>query len=144
MALFRVNCMVNVMLSFYSDNSIMQDNLIVKQYFTYDEFKCPCCGACEMDNEFMRMLYTARLMTYMMPFHINSGYRCEEYDKKIGSNSGNHRGYAADIGLWEGQAGSKRIYIVPALLKAGFKRIGIHETYIHVDNCPGKPWSIWL
>ena len=40
--------------------------------------------------------------------------------------------------------GAERLRIVRALIKAGFKRIGINKTFIHVDMDVDKNNSIWV
>ena len=40
--------------------------------------------------------------------------------------------------------GNDRMTMVHALIKVGFRRIGIADTFIHVDTDRNKPHSIWL
>ena len=77
---------------------------------------------------------------------INSGFRCEKHNKdpKVGgSDTSSHLiGLAADIKC---EYSTYRFHLLNALLKAGFKRIGIGKTFIHVDLDEAKPQSvIWL
>lgn len=75
------------------------------------------------------------------PFKINSGYRCPKHNKEVGSTSDNHpSGHGSDI---EAKTNRKRIKILTGLIKAGFKRIGIHKTFIHADDMD-KVESCWL
>jgi len=113
------------------------------KYFTYDEFKCPCCGENKTDPELINMLDEAREIAGI-PFIINSGYRCERHNKEVGgkSNSAHLRGKAADIACVDNVS---RYMILKALLEVGFKRIGIGKTFIHCDIDETKiPCVIWL
>ncbi len=109
-------------------------------YFTIEEMKCPCCGECHMDAEFIKRLDAARAVSGI-PYPVNSGYRCEAHNKAEGSTSNNHtKGVATDI---QCVVGHNRLRIVQGLLTAGFKRIGIANTFIHADTNNDAP-SIWL
>jgi len=108
--------------------------------FDIHEFDCPCCGVNEMKPVFLDMIDEARRLAGV-PFEINSGYRCPKHNKEVGSTSMNHTsGQAADIKCTDGPT---RFKIVSALIKAGFKRIGIAKTFIHTDSTDG-PMSIWF
>jgi len=102
----------------------------------------PGSGA-RMDHEFLDMLDAARSIANC-PFKINSGYRSAKHNKKIGGvpNSSHLRGKAADISCTSSE---KRFRILAALLAVGFTRVGIHRSFIHVDNdtivkTPGVAW----
>ena len=108
----------------------------MKEYFrkvkgVYVEFNCPCCGKNNMNQLFIDTLRAAREYSNT-PFVINSGYRCEKHNKKIGgvSSSTHIVGSAADIHCTESR---QRALILCGLLEAGFSRIGIAKTFIHVD-----------
>ena len=111
--------------------------------FTDDEFKCPCCGKEEMSGEFVIWLQFAREIADV-PFRINSGWRCQKRNRAVGGveNSSHLTGHAADIQAADSQ---KRFVIVCALREAGFQRIGLAKTFIHVDDDTDKPQHvIWL
>jgi hypothetical protein len=111
-----------------------------KSYFTYDELKCPCCGECHIDKRAFIMLYQARVLSGI-PFIINSAYRCPAHNIEIGSTSQNHtEGKAFDISCL---TSGDRILIVSKLLLVGFKRIGLHKTFIHAD-CMPKRDAFWI
>ena len=99
-------------------------------FFTDDDMRCPCCGKMLMDMMFMRQLNIARWIAGF-PFIVNSGYRCPEHNRQVGSTSENHpNGMAADIKCTEiGQ----RFKIVQAMIGAGIRGIGIYKTFIHGD-----------
>jgi uncharacterized protein YcbK (DUF882 family) len=93
-----------------------------------------------MDDEFLEMLDNARHMAGI-PFKINSGYRTKEHNREVGGlrNSAHLDGFAADISATTSR---ERMWIVASLLEAGFNRIGIGKTFIHVDNDPHKPEEV--
>jgi len=113
------------------------------KHFKLDEFKCPCCGKCDMDMSFLIKLERAR-ENADIPFKITSGYRCENHNKEIGGAllSSHLKGLAADIAC---NSSIHRFLILNSLIFAGFKRIGIGKDFIHVDNDTKKVYNvIWL
>ncbi len=110
------------------------------KYFKLEEFKCHCCGKSNMDAIFLAQIDNARDYAGV-PFHINSGYRCEKHNKEVGSTSKNHTsGKAADISC---TTGPHRLKIVMGLIRAGFRRIGIRKDFIHADSMD-EVESMWL
>ena len=104
--------------------------------FNPSEFKCKC-GKCglgieDMDEEFLHDLDWARDEA-CTPFKINSSIRCADHNKKVGgkANSSHLRGLAVDLAC---TSDAQRWKMVRGLMKEGFNRIGIAETYIHVDK----------
>ncbi len=99
---------------------------------TLEEMQCRCgCGKKDIDLHFLWRLRLARDLANT-PFHINSGVRCQRHNKEVGSTSRNHvEGHAADISA---TSGPERGKILKGLYKAGFTRVGIHDTFIHVDD----------
>tara|TARA_R100001015_G_C4609020_1_gene164284 strand:+ start:894 stop:1262 length:369 start_codon:yes stop_codon:yes gene_type:complete len=118
-------------------------------YFKLDEFDSPDLpnSGINMDKNFLNMLDDARKYAGV-PFKINSGYRTELHNDKVGgkpktrtSKGSSHMyGFAADISA---NSGKERWTIIEALIFAGFKRIGVAKSFIHVDNDPDKPNAIW-
>ena len=115
------------------------------RYFKLSEFDSPDepgSGA-RMDRDFLEMLDQARAMAGI-PFIINSGYRTAKHNKAVyGTQNSSHlRGLACDIAC---RNSSTRYRIVAGLIAAGFTRIGIADTFIHVDNDSVKtPFVAWL
>ena len=113
-------------------------------HFKREEFECKCgCGLNIMNVGTLLMLDRAR-GTAGVPFVINSGCRCDNHNRKIGGvkDSPHLFGFAADIKCTDSRS---RWLIVESLMEAGFNRIGIGETFIHVDNMKDRktPRLIW-
>jgi len=70
-----------------------------------------------------------------VPFAITSGYRCAAHNARVGgkSNSAHTRGRAADVRTSDSRT---RYLVIRAALEAGFTRIGIAKTFIHLDDDP--------
>ncbi len=113
------------------------------KYFTLDEFDCPSHqgSGVNMDGDFIAKLEQAREIAGV-PFKINSGYRTKERNEQVGGvpNSSHLNGLAADIAI---ASGNERYIILNALIKAGFKRLGIAKTFIHCDTDSSKSNSVW-
>lgn len=114
------------------------------EHFDREEFNCKCgCGENSMDNQFMSKLNLARGFSGI-PYHINSGHRCEEHNQEVGGeeNSSHLKGIAADISCDNSR---QRFLIIKALRMSGFHRIGIAKNFIHVDEDKSKDRDvIWL
>ena len=74
-------------------------------------------------------------------FIINSGYRTRSHPiERIKNTIGTHTlGIAADIRVTNGY---QRHCIVEGALKLGFRGIGVHKNFIHIDMRKG-PAVIW-
>ena len=101
------------------------------KFFKEKEFACKCCGQVKLDEEFGALLDEARKLAGV-PFKLTSGYRCPEHNKAVGSKptSSHTKGLAVDISATDSRT---RFLILDALLAVGFTRIGIADTFIHVD-----------
>jgi len=120
------------------------------KHFKPHEFDSPDLkGSGElMDSTFLSMLEEARAEANI-PFKINSGYRTIKHNKhlakkgyKVSKDSSHLKGLAADIKCVDSRG---RFIILNALINAGFTRIGIAKTFIHVDCDIDKPSQvIWV
>lgn len=102
------------------------------EFFKLTEFTCKCgCGFNNMQHKFLQMLDHARKIAGV-PFKITSGCRCEKHNKHEGgkTTSSHLKGLAADIYV---KNANHRFRITKALINAGFTRIGVATTLIHVD-----------
>ena len=119
------------------------------KYFNYDEFDSPLQeGSGQlMQDQFLHRLDQAREIANI-PFRITSGFRIEadierllSQGYKVSRNSSHLKGCAVDIAI---PSSEHRYIILNALLKAGFNRIGIADSFIHVDSDEEKvPFVIW-
>lgn len=113
------------------------------KYFTLNEFSSPDFpnSGVNMDTDFLERLEQAREIAGI-PFRITSGFRTKEHNSEVGGvpNSSHLIGVAADVAV---SSGSERYVILNALIRAGFKRIGVAKTFIHCDTDPNKPNSVW-
>ena len=83
-----------------------------------------------MNKDFLFVLDEAREFAGI-PFVINSAYRSPEHPLSIKNPSSSHiKGLAVDIKATDSIT---RFKIVKALIEVGFTRIGIADTFIHVD-----------
>ena len=115
--------------------------------FNTNEFDSPDLkgSGAKMDSCFLEMLDNARDIAGI-PFKINSGYRTLEHNiaiyKKLGKKpikSSHLKGLAVDIACKDSRA---RFVIVSALKDAGFTRIGISNSFIHVDSDSDKAQDV--
>ncbi len=103
------------------------------KYFKREEFDSPDepGSGINMHEEILHMLDAVR-KEYGKPIKINSGYRTKARNKKIGGvpDSSHLKGLAADISC---KTSKDRFVLLNLLVKAGFKRIGVASSFIHVD-----------
>ena len=91
-----------------------------------------------MDADFISKLELARA-TAGVPFVINSAWRPEDESKA------HQLGRAVDIKVEPGNSRA-RFHILRGRFLAGFRRVGVYDRHIHVDDNPG-PWDAdvcWL
>jgi len=98
-----------------------------------------------MKPEFLQKLDNARSFA-AIPFRINSGFRTKAHNDSLKAkghqavpNSPHLGGWAADIHCNDSVS---RFKIIAALIKAGFNRIGVAKTFIHVDCDPTKDQNV--
>ncbi len=103
------------------------------RYFFPHEFDSPdkLGSGLKMKREFMTKLMFARNLN-SVKYKIMSGYRTRKHNKKVGGVAGSShmRGLACDI---KADSSHNRFVILECLILAGFKRLGIGRTYLHVD-----------
>ena len=117
----------------------------MKDYFPPSDFtKCnPPCKKSDMHPETLCKLNNARHIAGI-PFVLNSAYRSPAHDRARGrSGTGAHTlGRAVDIRC---HADDTRWKIITAAIEAGFTRIGVADSFVHVDDSPthaqGVVWT---
>ena len=112
------------------------------KYFNYEEFNSPDLddSGKKVSDELISMLDVAR-KKYGKSISINSGYRTPEHNAKVGGtpNSSHLKGLAADIKCVNS---TDRFRLEGILREVGFKRIGIGETFIHIDIDKDKSQNV--
>lgn len=112
------------------------------KHFNRKEFDCQCgCGTGEISMKLVENLELARV-DYGKAMRINSGIRCLEHNRSIGSRdtSSHIKCLAADVGCTDMGDRHKMISI---FLKY-FKRVGVHKQFIHVDVDSDKPDGVFV
>lgn len=104
-------------------------------HFSRAEFVCPCCQVEGISLKLVDMLETARI-ELNRAILINSGYRCRDRNLFVeGSENSSHlTGEAVDIRCDNSLDRWNLMRILPAY----FLRIGVGETFIHVDISEDK------
>jgi uncharacterized protein YcbK (DUF882 family) len=111
-------------------------------HFQDVEMKCSCgCNNTIMNTVFMVKLEEARVISDTS-YTITSGFRCLQHPESIKRPTSSHTmGRAADIHT---PTSRKRSLVLEGLREAGFNRIGIGESFVHVDDDPDKePHLTW-
>ena len=99
--------------------------------FTHDEFSCSCnCGFDDISLLLVEKLQELR-DEVGKPIRVTSGCRCASHNRAIGGGlvSSHQSGLAADIDC---SSSPERMNIIPAACRM-FRRVGIAETFIHLD-----------
>lgn len=112
------------------------------KYFKLKEFDSPDepGSGFNMSEEILHMLDAARKI-YGKSMRVNSGFRTESHNKKVGGvvSSSHLKGLAVDLACSESR---NRFKMIKALLEVGFKRIGVASTFIHVDIDKNKSQNV--
>ena len=120
------------------EKNIMQ----LSQHFNKREFDCQCgCGTGTIHAMLVQKLELVR-QEYGKPMRINSGIRCLNHNRNIGSKdtSSHIKCLAADVGCTDM---SERFTLLQLLMKH-FKRVGINKKFIHVDVDSDKPSGVFV
>ena len=114
------------------------------KYFEYEEFDSPDIqGSGQMMSKEMLSKLDMIREEYGKPIHINSGFRTPQHNQDVGGTekSSHLKGLAADIDC---RKSKDRFELIDIFLDLGVNRIGIADTFIHIDVDPDKsPNVIW-
>ena len=119
-------------------------------YFTVKEFDCLCgqevCPARSLGPHLDLIRRLNRLREGLgRPVIITSGVRCPEWNSRQGGkpDSAHLTGMAADLSC---SGSDRRWQMLEVILKQDlFVRVGIGDTFIHVDMDPDKPQRVaWV
>ena len=112
------------------------------KYFNTEEFDSPDVKGSwvNMNVEFLKLLDIIRGHA-KIPFIINSAFRTEAHNAKVGgvSESAHTKGLAVDI---VAVSGIEKFLIITAALTYGINRIGIGKTFIHLDVDKSLPRNV--
>jgi uncharacterized protein YcbK (DUF882 family) len=112
------------------------------KYFNYSEFDSPDVqGSGQMmDKDFLNLLDQAR-DRFDKPININSGFRTPAHNESVGGkeNSSHLKGLAADVACI---ASRDRFELIDIFLDLGINRIGIADTFVHIDVDPEKSSNV--
>ena len=99
---------------------------------TDPKLACYCCHRCDLDHDFMIALDALR-EAVGFPLRINSGYRCQQWDRQVGGAGVHPQGIAVDIPV----AGEQAYNLVGAAMVMGFTGIGVRQhglgRFVHLD-----------
>ncbi|MBW6482818.1 MAG: peptidase M15 [Vicingaceae bacterium] len=126
----------------YSDQEAQLLAELFEKYFDFKEFDSPDIpgsGRKFMQPKSLAKYVRARHLA-QIPFKVNSAYRSESHNKKVGGvlNSSHRKGFAFDTST----RGKDEKKIIKALIDAGFNRIGVYQTFIHADDDPDLPQNV--
>jgi uncharacterized protein YcbK (DUF882 family) len=114
------------------------------RYFTYEEFDSPDVqGSGQMMSKDLILILESVREQLGKPVVITSGYRTTAHNEQVGGkpNSSHLKGLAADIACKDSRY---RFELVRELMEHGIDRIGIGDTFIHIDIDDSKsPDVIW-
>ncbi len=119
----------------------------LKSHFLPVELACTHCGKGTLTPGTLERLERARVAADM-PMKVNSGFRCPVHNAQLEEaglaepNSAHMTGNAVDIAVHNS---IERYKFLSAFVEAGFVRIGIGKTFLHVDDDEKKPQNcIWV
>ncbi len=107
------------------------NNIKISKNFKLKEFQCKDGSQLvKIDSELLHKLQKLR-DSICKPIIINSGYRTESYNKKVGGakNSYHTQGQAVDIRI----NGLKPEEVAKIAERIGFTGIGIYKNFTHLD-----------
>jgi len=113
------------------------NDIDIAKYFKLSEFACPCCKRVMLHPMLLNKLVEFRAII-KKPIYITSGYRCAEYNQKVGGIKCSYHllGLAADIKI-EGVSALDLLEYAEIL---NFSGIGFYEkkNFLHLDVRPTK------
>jgi len=113
------------------------------KYFSQKEFVCPCCGELNIHYEFLLVLDELRRLCGF-PLIVSSGYRCPKHNASVGGvkDSAHVKGLAVDL---IAENSHKRHVILKKAFEINIQRIGIGQSFIHLDIDTTKPQQVvWV
>ena len=113
------------------------NDIEIARYFKLSEFACPCCKRVMLHPMLLKKLVEFRAII-KKPIYITSGYRCAEYNQKVGGIKSSYHllGLAADIKI----EGVSALDLLEYAEMIDFSGIGLYEkkNFLHLDVRPTK------
>ena len=115
--------------------------------FKVSEFACKCCRKNNIDQRVIDIAQALR-DALGVPVRVNSGYRCEKHNARVGGVKGSYhtKGLAADLSC---DAGAEKMFqIVQELWNNGmipelkYCIYYVNKNFIHID-CGRVRKSLW-
>ena len=119
------------------------------EFFTREEFRCKCGGKycngfpAEMSEDTVRCADEIRRRAGI-PLHVNSGLRCEAWNREKGGATGSYHmtGHAVDL---SGNISPRELLAsaeeVQAEMIPGRGGLGLYDWGIHEDDGPKRRWN---
>lgn len=109
------------------------NDIRLTEHFSLLEFQCPCCCAVMLHPMLLARLEALRVK-WGGAIIVNSGYRCEKHNKKVGgvANSLHRLGRAADVRVKE----SDQERFVALAKKCGFSKAIRYSRrgFVHLES----------
>jgi len=113
------------------------NDIDIAEHFNLSEFACPCCKWVMLHPKLLKKLVKFREMVEKLVC-INSGYRCPEYNQKVGGVKRSYHllGLATDIRA----EGMSALNLLEYAEMVDFDGIGFYEkkNFLHLDVRPTK------
>jgi uncharacterized protein YcbK (DUF882 family) len=113
------------------------NDIAIAKHFRLSEFACPCCKRVMLHPMLLKKLVEFRAII-KKPVYITSGYRCSEYNQKVGGIKSSYHllGLAADIQV----KGESALDLLEIAEMIDFSGIGFYEkkNFLHLDVRPTK------
>ena len=121
---------------------MLAEGATLTEHFRLDEFRCRCCGAVNAEHALSVAQALEPVRADVGPVVILSSFRCPEQNARAGGklHSFHLAGLAVDILVVDDR---HRFALVTALLKHGFRRLGIKDDSIHADLGPAPVDVLW-
>lgn len=110
----------------------MNNNL--SSHFRRSEARCPCCGRSIIKRRLVDALEKLRNKCGNVPIKVNSWYRCEEWNERVGGVPGSKHllGEAADI-VVQGLEPVEVAELAEQVCEFRHGGIGVYQNFVHVD-----------
>lgn len=109
--------------------------------FSRSEFACKCgCGFNTINETLVGIVQGIR-DSIGAPLHVASGCRCAKRNAAVEGrvNSAHTRGLAVDLQCTDSRT---RYEIIHNALRAGVKRVGVYDTFVHIDLDDSLPQEV--